>query len=115
MSFFSGWCSGIEKGYEDWEDEDYEDPTHIEEKGLRDDEEFDFNVIPKLIEEEVVEEEQEGGGSSEEDEDLYIYPEDYLPPSSKRAQTSKDDTNQVACWNLLNPLAFHLFINYQSD
>ena len=114
MSFFSGWCSGIEKGYEDWEDEDYEDPTHIEEKGLGDDEEFDFNVIPKLIEEEVVEEEQEGG-SSEEDEDLYIYPEDYLPPSSKRAKTSKDDTHQVACWNLLKPLALHLFINYPSD
>ena len=90
--------SGIEKGYEDWEYDDYEDATHIEEKGLGDDEEFDFNVIPKLIED-VEDDEQEGtdkeGGS--EDEDLYIYPEDYLPPSSKRAKTSKDDTNQVAC------------------
>lgn len=68
--------SGIEKGYEAWEDEDYVDPTHVDEHGLGDDEEFDFNVIPKLIDDEC-------GNAADNDDDLYIYPEDYLPSHAK--------------------------------
>ena len=72
--------SGIEKGYEAWEDENYVEPTHVEEHGLGDEEEFDFNVIPKLMDDE---------DSQDDDGDLYIYPEDYLPNHSKTQKSKK--------------------------
>ena len=77
-----GIFAGIEKGYEAWEDEDYVDPPHVEEHGLGDDEQFDFNVIPKLIEDD------HDCGNTDED-DLYIYPEDYLPSQLKTHESIK--------------------------
>ena len=62
--------TGIEKGYEDWEQqEDEEEPASVVEKGLDDDEEFDFNVIPKLLD--------------PDDPDDHVSPEDYLPAVKK--------------------------------
>ena len=41
--------NGTEKGYEDWDNFSSGDEQPVEERGLEEDEDFDFNIMPKLL------------------------------------------------------------------